>query len=78
VSFYADDGVGGACSGEVTVCVPHDKRPGHACVDEGALFDSTDDGGEPHRRGPCGLGFELAFLLPALMWLNRRRRRVAA
>ena len=40
VSFTADDGQGGECSGTVTVCVPHDQRPGHVCVDQGPLFDS--------------------------------------
>src|SRR5207249_3319579 len=44
VSFTADDGRGGQCSGAVTVCVPHDQRPRHACGDQGPLFDST---------GPC-------------------------
>ena len=44
VNFTADDGQGGQCSGTVTVCVPHDQRPGHACVDQGALVDSA---------GPC-------------------------
>ena len=44
VAFTADDGQGGQCSGLVTVCVPHDQRPGHACVDQGMLYDSG---------GPC-------------------------
>lgn len=44
VSFTADDGNGGRCSGTVTVCVPHDQRPGHVCVDQGPLVNST---------GPC-------------------------
>ena len=26
----------------------------------------------------CGLGYELAFLLPLLMWLRQRRRRIAS
>lgn len=41
VAFSASDGRGGSCTGEVTVCVPHDQRPGHVCVDGGPLFDST-------------------------------------
>ena len=41
IAFTADDGMGGTCTGEVTVCVPHDQRPGHVCVDQGPLFDST-------------------------------------
>jgi hypothetical protein len=41
VGFDADDGQGGACVGAVAVCVPHDQRPGHVCVDQGPLFDST-------------------------------------
>ena len=41
ISFTAEDGQGGECSETVTVCVPHDRRPGHVCVDQGPLFDST-------------------------------------
>lgn len=41
VFFQAADGRGGRCDGEVTMCVPHDNSPGAACVDQGALFDST-------------------------------------
>jgi len=41
VFFQAADDRGGKCEGEVKVCVPHDRRPGAVCVDEGVLFDST-------------------------------------
>lgn len=41
IGFTADDGKGGACTGEVTVCVPHDHGKGNTCVDEGPQFDST-------------------------------------
>ena len=44
VSFVASDGRGGECAGSVRICVPHDQRHGHACVDSGAVIDST---------GPC-------------------------
>jgi hypothetical protein len=67
IDFTADDGQGGECSGTVTVCVPHDQRPGHECVDQGPLFDSTAIG------AGCGLGFELVLILPALVWSYRRR-----
>lgn len=40
ISFTADDGNGGACSGEVTVCVPHDQGRRSTCVDGGPLYDS--------------------------------------
>jgi hypothetical protein len=41
IGFMADDGNGEQCTGAVTVCVPHDQRRGHVCVDQGPLFDST-------------------------------------
>jgi hypothetical protein len=41
LSFTASDGRGGTCTGEVTTCVPHDQRPGHACIDGGPLYNST-------------------------------------
>ena len=41
VAFMADDGNGGTCTGSVMVCVPHDQRPGHVCVNGGPLYDST-------------------------------------
>jgi hypothetical protein len=44
ISFTAQDDSGGQCTGQVALCVPHDQRPGHQCVDQGPLFDST---------GPC-------------------------
>jgi hypothetical protein len=80
VSFRADDGRGGECNWEVTVCVPHDERKGSACVDGGPIYDSTVCG-EPApvaRGSACGLGLELAFLMPPLMWLYGRRKRMRA
>jgi len=41
ISFTADDGRGGACSGEILVGVPHDQGQGSVPIDDGALFDST-------------------------------------
>jgi len=41
IAFTAYDREGNDCSGEVTVCVPHDQGKGPNCVDEGALYDST-------------------------------------
>jgi len=41
LGFVAVDSRGGSCTGEVQVCVPHDKQPDAACVDQGSLFDST-------------------------------------
>ena len=40
INFQADDGVGGVCEGQVTVCVPHDRRPGATCIDDGQVYDS--------------------------------------
>jgi PKD domain len=40
VNFTADDGHGGSCTGAVTVCVPHDRKPG-TCIDDGPQYDST-------------------------------------
>jgi cysteine-rich repeat protein len=40
ISFTADDGQGGTCSGTVTVCVPHDQGGSSTCVDGGPLYDS--------------------------------------
>jgi hypothetical protein len=43
IGFTATDINGNSCSGNVSVCVPHDKGEKHdgTCVDQGALFDST-------------------------------------
>jgi len=40
ISFDATDPKGGKCSGTVSVCVPHDQRPGHSCTDDGQVYNS--------------------------------------
>lgn len=52
ISFTADDGKGGECSASVTVCVPHDQRNGHACFDDGQLYNSAT-GGIPKLNAPA-------------------------
>ena len=44
ISFTADDGEGGSCSGTVKVGVRHDQgkgKKGGPAVNDGAIFDST-------------------------------------
>ena len=62
ISFTADDGRGGRCTGTVTVCVPHDQGRGRACADRGSLVDSTG----PKCVGACtgGCAIEMAVTQP--------------
>lgn len=41
IFFTAEDGRGGRCDGEIQVCASHDGRAGGACVDQGALYNSS-------------------------------------
>jgi hypothetical protein len=41
VSFRADDGQGGSCTGVVTVSVPHSLKNGATAIDDGPAYDST-------------------------------------
>jgi len=51
VHFTASDGRGGSCDDSVSVCVPHDQRRGHVCVDDGQKYVSTGPCGPAPRRG---------------------------
>jgi hypothetical protein len=53
VAFQAVDRCNAVCTGEVTVCVPHDHRPGATCGDGGPLYDSTL-GAPPCVGDACG------------------------
>jgi hypothetical protein len=44
LTFTATDEDGGSCTGNVTVCVPHDQGGGRTCGDGGALYSSTGAG----------------------------------
>jgi DNA-binding beta-propeller fold protein YncE len=44
ISFVASNAQGGSCTGEVEVCVPHDKGAGHSCVKDDLAVSSL---------GPC-------------------------
>ncbi len=70
ISFTADDGRGGHCTGTVTICVPHEQRQGRACVDQGPLFDSTG----PTCVGACtsGCAIEMALSQPLCAGENVR------
>jgi len=38
---FTAEGASGSCSGQVTVCVPHDRGHGASCVDDGQDHDAT-------------------------------------
>jgi len=41
IYFTATDGLGGTCSGSVSVVVPHSMKTGHTTVDDGQIYNST-------------------------------------
>jgi hypothetical protein len=41
ISFTADDGNRGSCTGAVTVGVPHSQKKGLTAIDDGQIYDST-------------------------------------
>lgn len=41
ISFSADDGQGGSCTGAVTVGVPHSQKQGLTAIDDGQIYRST-------------------------------------
>ncbi len=51
---------------------PTDSHAYHADI---RVLSPTIQVTVPEACPVCGIGFELAFLLPPLMWLRRQRRR---
>ena len=49
LSFRADDGQGGFCTGAVTVSVPHSLKKGATAIDDGPAYDSTARSPFSHR-----------------------------
>jgi hypothetical protein len=43
IDFTANDGFGGTCFGTVTVVVPHDQGTNTTIVDDGQIYDSTEE-----------------------------------
>ena len=41
ITFSANDGQGGNCTGQVSVGVPHSMKPGNSAVDDGQMYNST-------------------------------------
>jgi len=58
VSFTADDGHGGRCSGSVSVCVPRDQRV-PTCENDGQSFNSLGPCSSGNGKGPGGPGVKI-------------------
>jgi hypothetical protein len=55
VSFRADDGRGGQCTGSVVACVPGTDAPALACIGDAATLDSTAPGCTGLCEAACGV-----------------------
>jgi hypothetical protein len=53
---------------------PADPSQCRAARGNGVTIGGVCQGANPNKS--CGMGFELVFLLPPLMWLGQRRRRI--
>jgi hypothetical protein len=62
LSFVADDGAGGVCTGTVSVCVPRNRRT--ACLDGGPLYDSTATLCGISCADTCGIELQVGSLCP--------------
>lgn len=73
VQYTATDEGGFSCAGSVSLCVPHDRRPGTVCVNDGQIFDSTvcpGDDAKGESRDSIYSPSELIALVPEPLFLR--------
>ncbi len=70
ISFEANDGKGGSCTGSVNVCVPHDEGKGRQrCIDDGQIYDSAASEFLHADLNKDGIVNHLDFAILSEFWL---------
>ena len=43
ITYTTSDGKGGTCNGAVSICVAYDMDRSNSCIDDGQIYDSTEN-----------------------------------